>query len=44
VCNIIVKHKGNTILHVEKLQKGVQGMQKILKKNIGREVLKDYLE
>jgi hypothetical protein len=30
MCNIIVKLQGNTILHVEKLQNGVQDMQRIL--------------
>jgi hypothetical protein len=41
MCNIVVKPQGNTILQVEKLQKGVQDMQRILKKYIVKDVLKN---
>jgi hypothetical protein len=34
MCNIVVSRQENTTVHVEKLQKGVQDMQRILKRNL----------
>jgi hypothetical protein len=39
MCNIVVSRQENTTLHVEKLQKGVQDMQRILKRNVSSHFL-----